>query len=353
MTFKREGVANIAVLRALRGLGDMLTCVPALRALSTAYPSASVTLIGLPESRWVADRFPAYVDRFVEFPGWPGLPERLVAGDCLAALLSAMSAEGFDLAVQMHGSGAISNAVIAALNAKTAVGFVPNGTDLPENGLFARYPTHLPEIHRCLRLAGMVGADVREDSLEFPTLPLDRAEAARVWPGAEEGAYVCIHPGSSSPDRRWPAERFAEVADGLSEQGWRVVLTGTAGEAELTASVAGAAKAGVVDLAGRTTLGGLAALVSGARCVVCNDTGVSHLAEALRAPSVVVFPKARSGPIADPSRWAPLDGRLHRVLHECTAVSRCRDDIECMREVWAEDVVREARALMGEATYVG
>jgi ADP-heptose:LPS heptosyltransferase len=57
-------------------------------------------------------------------------------------------------------------------------------------------------------------------------------------------------------------------------------------------------------------LGVLAAIVRDARIVVCNDTGVSHLAAALRTPSVTVFR------ITDPRRWAPLDGSLHRVVQD-------------------------------------
>ncbi len=97
-----------------------------------------------------------------------------------------------------------------------------------------------------------------------------------------------------------------------------------------------------IDLAGRTTLGGLAAVIAKARLLVCNDTGVSHVAAALRTPSVVVACGS------DPKRWAPLDTQLHRVLcHEVAcrpcAHRDCPIGHPCALGIPPDDVVRETR----------
>lgn len=100
-------------------------------------------------------------------------------------------------------------------------------------------------------------------------------------------------------------DRFAVVARLLAERGLRVALTGTAPEAGLAARASGV---DCLNFAGRTDLGTLAALLCEARMLVCNDTGVSHLAAALRLPSMVISTGR------NPSRWAPTDKGRHRVL---------------------------------------
>lgn len=347
MAFSREGVLSIAVFRALKGLGDMLCCVPALRALRGAYPFAEVTLVSHPASGWVAERFPAYVDRFVDFPGWRGLPERAVDELELERFLHWSREEQLDLAIQLHGNGTLSNAIVASFGAKLTAGFVPPGFRPHPEGVFLPYPDDVHEIRRCLRLVREFGAASDDASLEFPVTAADEAEALAVRPMHGKTPYVCIHPGASAPGRRWPAEHFAHVADALRKDGFRVLLTGTPAEAGVVREVARLARADVVNLAGRTTLGGLAAVLTHAEAVVSNDTGVSHLAAALRVPSVVVFPATLAGPAADPVRWAPLDRRLHRVFHECErGTSACAPGITCLPEVAPEQVIDAARDLV-------
>jgi ADP-heptose:LPS heptosyltransferase len=119
-----------------------------------------------------------------------------------------------------------------------------------------------------------------------------------------------VHPGAASAARRWPAERFAAVARAEADDGRSVVVTGTPGEVNLAEEVA--ARAGLLDnsvVAGRTDLRGLAAFVAAAGRVVCGDTGLAHLATALRTPSVVLF-----GPVS-PAHWGPPPDRpWHRAL---------------------------------------
>lgn len=301
---------SVAVVRALPGLGDFLCAIPALRALRHSLPFARIDLIGLPATRALAHRFRAYVDRLVEFPGYPGIPEVPSDSRRLLSFLSDVRREPYDLVIQMHGDGSYMNDFSLALGSPLVFGYHPQGARPPHADRFLPYAPDEPEVRRNLRLVEHVGARPCGEHLEFPLNPLDAAKLARVREsvGLRAGSYAVIHPGASSGEKRWCAEHFACVADRLATDGITPVLTGVMGELELTATVREAMDAVAIDLTGRTSLGALAALVSGAALVVANDTGISHLADALAVPSVIVFSAS------DPRRWAPLNTFYHRVV---------------------------------------
>lgn len=307
---KRMKIERLAVFRALQ-IGDMLCAVPALRAIRVALPEAHITLVGLPWAAQFAERFHRYVDDFVAFPGHPAFPEQAAREDRLPAFYDEMRSRHFDLALQMHGSGQVSNRIVAEFGAKAVAGCVAPGAPCADPASFIEYPEEGPEPLRLLRLAEHIGAPAADSRLEFPLTEEDERELRESGLSAnlESGSYICIHPGARIRDKCWPPARFAEVADTLAgEFGLGIVLTGSAKEADLTAAVAGHMRNQPIDAAKPISIGAMAALMSRARLLVCNDTGVSHIAAGLRLPSVVVFSKA------DMQRWAPLDQERHRCI---------------------------------------
>ena len=325
---------RIAILRALGGLGDFLCIVPALRALRSRYPHADIVLIGLPSIQPLCDRFPHYINRLLPLPGFPGLPEQPLSVEEIPAFLAAIHNQKFDLALQMHGSGIITNPLAMLLGAQTTAGFYLPDQYCPQSETFLPFDDHESEVRRYLRLLTRLGIPAQGEQLEFPVRVDDRqALQALTEAYSLRDDYVCVHPGASIAARRWSIEQFAQVADTLASRRFRIVLTGSQSEAELTQAVAQRMQAPALNLAGRTSLGVLAALLQKARLLICNDTGVSHLAAALRTPSVVIFTAS------DPDRWAPLDRDRHRVV--------CANP-----NTQIEQVMAQAQALLKEPAYV-
>jgi ADP-heptose:LPS heptosyltransferase len=332
---------RIVVFRALM-LGDLLCAVPALRALRAGFPSAEITLVGLPWARALVQRLPHLIDDFMPFPGHPALPEGRCDVRALPDFLAQVQARRFDLAIQLHGSGGICNPLVALFGAHQMAGFAAPGvwTSPDDRELFCPWPQSGHEIERLLALTDHLGLPRRGTALEFPLDDDDRQALQTLWPDAGNGRpYVCLHAGAQLPSRRWHPRRFAEVGDQLAERGFTVVLTGSQHEIGLAGDVAACMRHTPLNLCGHTTLWTLGALIEGAAAVVCNDTGVSHVAAALGRPSVVISCGS------DPSRWAPLDTARHRVLahpvacRPCTHAN-CPTAHECAEGIDAQQVLR-------------
>lgn len=342
---------RIALFRGLH-LGDLLLTTPALRAIRARFPAAEITLIALPWARAFARHLPHLLDRYVEFEGYGDLGEVPFDSERSRRFVAAQRAYGYDLVVPMHGNGRAANPFALALAPRLAIGY-HDGT-LPAG--FARgapYPTDLPEVLRHLRLAtDLLDCEPCGTHLEFPLLPDDRAELTALLPELavprDNGRlWVAIHAGARAPSHWWPAERFAMAADALAARySARIVLLGGAGEREMTARIMGRMAAPAVDLAGRTTLGGLAAVIAAVDLFISNDSGPAHLANALGTPSVTIF-----GP-AEAARWAPLDQTRHAVVRHPVACSPCNHwtcplaEHPCLRGVSIADVLDAAERVL-------
>ena len=278
----RARVLRALVLRAL-GLGDLLTAVPALRAVRRALPDHELVLAA-PAGLEPLLPLTGAVDRLLPVPG-------LVPFDYPPP----------DVAVNLHGRGPQSHDLLVRLRPGRLVGFQCG--DLGG-------PRWTPGEHEVRRWCRLVGAELGGDP--------DPADLSLALPDTAPPVTdaVVIHPGAAYPARRWPVERYAEVASRMTAAGDTVVLTGTTAEqplAERVRRLAGLPASAV--LAGRTTVEELAALIAAARLLVCGDTGVAHLATAYATPSVVLF-----GP-TPPSQWGPITGGPHRVLWHGRGVS--------------------------------
>jgi ADP-heptose:LPS heptosyltransferase len=270
---------RILVYRAL-GLGDLLTGIPALRALRAAHPGHEIVLAA-----------PTALAPLAELGGAVD-----AVADTAPLALPAPELHGAELAVNLHGRGPESHRALLAARPRRLIAFACPG--VWEDG--PPWRAHEHEVARWCRLLEAHEIPADPARLDLPMPP---------WkpPGGRRGVTV-VHPGAASPARRWPPERWAAVAAAERRAGRDVVVTGSGAERALAAAVAD--RAGLPPaavLAGRTDLPALAALVAHAGRVLCGDTGVAHLATAFGTPSVVLF-----GP-TPPAEWGPPPDRTQHV----------------------------------------
>ncbi len=269
------GDGDVLVLRAL-GLGDALTGIAPLRGIRRLLPDHRIVLAA-PEGigAWLTGL--GLVDAVLPSSGLADLP----------------TTGGGHMAVNLHGRGPRSHAVLEATGPRRLIAFAD-----PVSGRHGpRWCADEHEVDRWCRLVTAAGG---------PCGPADLRLRAHhpVMPGAP----VVLHPGAAAGSRRWPRERWRTVAAALARAGHRVLITGSEGERELARAVAVGID-GVTDLSGTLDLDGLTRNVSRASLVLSGDTGIAHLATALAVPSVVLF-----GP-TPPALWGPrIDPELHTVL---------------------------------------
>jgi len=300
---------KIGIIRAL-WLGDLLCAIPAIRSLKALLPQSSITLIGLPWAKAFTERFSKYFDGFMEFPGFPGIPEKAFYYQNLMGFLPKVHAENFDLIIQLQGNGSIINSAAAMMGAKHLAGYYVPGAYCPNPDLFMPYPEAGSEIKKHLKLAQFLGFESAEESLEFPIFPSEERAFQQLCTTykLQKGHFICVHAGARDVKRCWGAKKFASIADRLATKGYQIVLTGTEAERETVKQVEELMQANPVNLTGKTNLGILAALIREAKLLLSNDTGVAHIAAAVKTPSIIIFLTS------DPKRWASINKKLHRII---------------------------------------
>ncbi len=301
-------IKSIIIFRALQ-LGDMLCAVPALRALRHAYPNAKITLTGLPWEQLFQERFSDYIDDFIWFPGYPGLPEQTLKPGDFTAFLADVQQRKFDLAIQLQGNGSIVNPMVELFGAATTAGYFISNDYAPNKEYFMEYPHYGSEITRHLQLMEFLGVPKQGDELEFPLAEEDYASWQALNLGLQPGRYVCVHPGSRGYWRQWPTLNFAAIADFCTLQGFKIVVTGTEAEKVITKEVIAQMNSKALDLTGKTNLGAIGLLIKNSAALISNCTGVSHIAAAFKTPSIVI---SMDG---EPERWGPINKHLHKTIN--------------------------------------
>lgn len=357
----------------LDNLGDLLMTTPALAALHESLPGASLTLLGGPSAAAVAPHL-TMLDAI-----WPvAMPWTALGRDCLQdddaspgsaerELVERLAAERFDAAVIF--TVCTQSALPAALLCRMA-GIPlrlahsrenPYGllTDwVPETDRIADGMRH--EVQRQLELVAAVGCTTPDERLRWRVTDIEREavaarlEALGIAPGRP---YVVMHPGATAATRRWPPERFGELAAALVQRtGIAVVFAGDTDDLPAVATALAAVPtdkpdAPIVSLASELSLGQLAALIGEAKLVVCNNSAPSHLAAALGTPVACLY--ALTNPQHTP--WRVSSEVLnHDVPCRWCLKSVCpQQHHRCLRDVEPPQVLEAALRLLDGAVPPG
>lgn len=291
----------------LADFGDALLTTPALALLRDALPEARLEVLCRPAGALAFEKS-GLLDAVHQLQG--SLPSRV-------DLLRRLRGASYDLLIYLHSlvtsRGALQHGLLAlGISAPIRVGLEPPDAwraaflnqRVPDRGYGAWHVVESFEavVEAALRALSvpLPGRDAAARVLRFHPGAAATAAAAGIaagWPAA--ASRVAIHPGGGaySLARRWPAERFARLADALVRRGHGVALIGRG--ADGTEAVRALCQEPLLDLTDACDLSTLAALMPRFRRLFTNDSGVMHLAVAMGTPVTAIF-----GPSSDRS-WGP------------------------------------------------
>ena len=361
------------LLIKLSAVGDVVHTIPVLNKLRRRYPLAQLDWLVTPAIAELLRHHPA-ITNIIEFEreAW-SKPWRLEPFASYLRLASRLRAAAYDLVVDMHGQFRTA-ALTLATGAPARIGF-----DRPRAGVWDASPRKFPEqarkhawqgaregswlaythhipvptldlhaVDRYLNVGPILGLDREPADFSFP-IPqsaVSQVETLLAQHGANRAEIVIMAPGTIWETKQWGSEKFAQVAAHFLSKGLAVILIGSQRERVVCEEVA-ALSPGAIDLAGRTALSELAALIRRSAISVTNDSGPMHLAVALDRPVVSIF-----GP-TDPV-WIGPYRRANAVLHadlECSPcylrrLKHCRHGHACMHNVSAPAVIERAERIL-------
>jgi heptosyltransferase-1 len=329
---------NILIVR-LGALGDIVHAIPAVAAIRRAHPAARIDWLVEAKHRAVVDLVTA-IDRTIEL-------ER-PSVDAWVAVTRQLRATAYDIAIDFQGL--LKSAVLArASGAARVVGF--SIWHLREKTARPFYSASAPAegahvIRKNLHLLRVLG--IEDQQIDFPIADVASPALADLRARVDARPFALINAGAQWPNKRWPADRFGQLATFLREASGLVpVIVWGPGEERLAEAVMAASENAAIA-APPTRVPDLVALSRAAALVVSGDTGPLHLGTAVGAPTVSIF-----GP-TDPDRngpWSPDDVSVSRFERcACHYDRKCHALRWCLEDVTVAEVCAAVqRRLAGKA----
>lgn len=352
----------------LDNMGDVLMTTPAMQALADSVPGRSLTLLTSHASAMLAPHLAMVGDVMAWDAPWVRHAHDTESiATAIGEGAARLAAKSFDAAVifTVYSQSALPAAMLCSLAGiplrlahcrENPYALLSDWVrDTEPDATSDTPPRH--EAQRQLDLVSHVGAVTDDARLRFALDDADCLAVRRLLADLDSphgGALrIVMHPGATAESRRWPAERFADVARTLaSDVGALVLVTGGAGERGLVERVCTQADhPNVMSMAGRLSIGEMGALLAASHLLVSNNSGPVHMAAALGTPVVDLY--ALTNPQHTP--WMVP----HRVLFQDVPCRYCYKSTcpqghhRCLRDVSARQVLEASMALLDGQSDVG
>lgn len=334
-------------------IGDLVLSTAVFPELRRHFPKAHLAALIFAEHRAILDGNP-YLDEVILYDKKKA--QRGLIGNWKFARMLAV--KKFDVVIHLHATNRMH---AAAWIAKIPVRI----------GWDRRLPQALTHVFRDTKKEGKkheaaynfqlleplgIQAPVNPE-LYFPVPAAAEEKAGKILKESNlstDRPLVLLSPGASCVSKRWPAERFARLADALAfhfhgnPAAPQFAVIGSEADRPLAAKILSSVQAPVLDLCGRLGLSELGALMKKSALLISNDSGPVHIAAALGTPVISIFGRRQPG--LSPERWRPL-GPDSRFIWKDTGCEpclahECRINFLCLDIVSAGDVLNLAVPLL-------
>ena len=334
------------------GIGDAILAVPAIKVVREALPKAYIVLVTSKRAHPLVELCP-YVDGIfaIEMDAISH-PLTLLNGEKLinvCRLISSLRSHRFDIIADFTRIGPGFSIIKRILLFRLIGGKYIFGRDTLSRGFYLDGKIYDPvppvkhAVDSYLELANLLGANETHPEMELFLTEKDNEVVDSLLSEVgiqSEKLIVGINPGGFRPSRRWLKGRFAAVADKLiCDYKAQIVFIGSKGEATLIEEICSIMRFEPVNLAGKTGLRQLAALIKRFDLLITNDSGPMHIAAAVKTPIIALF-----GP-QTPTLFQPYcEDNMRVIIRKDVECSPCDDkvnckDHRCMKLITVEDVL--------------
>lgn len=334
---------RILIVRMDR-IGDVLLSTPVIKAVREAFPASYIAFMVRPYAHDIVAGNP-FLDEVITYDKKVGLIGTV-------KFIRFLRHRRFDLALILHPT---SRTHLLAYLAR-----IPHriGFDRKMGFMLTRKIPHTKqfglkhEIDYTLDVVRHIGIEAGSRVLHMPITAKSEKWVDEIFARynlAKTDKMIMINPGASCRSKRWPLERFAQVADELAKKHKaKIVLVAGAADKDAAIKVSALMTGPSINLAGATTVADIASLLRHARLFISNDSGPVHIACAVGTPVIAIFGRSDRG--LSPVRWGPSnpgDVVLHKDVG-CVAclAHNCKLGFRCLEAIAVDDVMAAADSIL-------